>query len=197
MVFATKVLKILIPRVRKDCLIPSVLRVLNNEQMLNFIKCLSFIYWDKCTFSLLFCYCCSRSCCGPHQMNLSTSVYSSICLIASTCSRFPEDCDERCRGCSACAQSRLQGPGNEPHYPLSPQGQPHSTDCWQVWYLFQLLLCMRVTLRCVLYHLLRFPIGLTSGSHTGSWLDDIACLPFFVLPPPPLIMIQEYPRQIN
>lgn len=122
MVFATKVLKILIPRVRKDCFIPSVLRVLNNEQMLNFIKCLSFIYWDKCTFSLLFCYCCSRSCCGPHQMNLSTSVYSSICLIASTCSRFPEDCDERCRGCSACAQSRLQGPGNEPHYPLSPLG---------------------------------------------------------------------------
>ena len=196
MVFAIKVLKILIPRVRKDCLTPSVLRVLNNEQMLNFIKCLSFIYWDKCIFSLLFCYCSSRTCCGPHQMNLSTSVYSSICLIASTCSPFPEDCDERCRGCSACAQSWLQGPGSEPHHPHSPLGT--ATLNWSLAGLvFIPAPCMRVTLRCVLYHLLRFPIGLTSGSHSGSWLDDIACLPFFVLPPPPLIMIQEYPRQIN
>ena len=120
--FATKVLKILIPRVRKGFFIPSVLRVLNHEQILNFIKCLSFIYWDKCIFSLLFCYCCSRSCCGPYQMNISTLVYSSTFLIASTCSPFPEDCDKRCRGCSACAQSRLQGPGNEPHYLLSPLG---------------------------------------------------------------------------
>ena len=115
--FATKVLKILIPRVRKGFFIPSVLRVLNHKQMLNFIKRLSFTYWDKCIFSLLFCYCCSRSFCGPYQMNLSTSVYSSTFLIASTCSPFPEDCDKRCRGCSACAQSKLQGPGNEPHLP--------------------------------------------------------------------------------
>lgn len=123
MMFATKVLKILIPRVRKGFFIPSVLRVLNHEQMLNFIKCLSFIYWNKCIFSLLFCYCCSKSCCGPHRMNLSTSVYSSTFLIVSICSPFPEVCDERCRGCSAFAQSRLQGPGNEPHYLLSPLGR--------------------------------------------------------------------------
>lgn len=160
--------------------------------MLNFIKCLFFIYWNKCIFSL-FCYCCSKSCCGPHRMNLSTSVYSSTFLIVSICSPFPEVCDERCRGCSAFAQSRLQEPGNEllPSFStreshtqlIAGRSDTYSSFsfAWgQLWGVFYTSSPS-------------FPHRIELWTHSGSWLDDTACLSFFVLPPPLLIMIQESP----